>query len=57
MSKPETNGSNQGNTNMTHSEYCIRFEALKSEYRAGRITLKELNDQMEIVLKAYRSAR
>jgi hypothetical protein len=42
---------------MTHSEYCIRFEALKSEYRAGRITLKELNDQMDLVLKAYRSAR
>lgn len=41
---------------MTHTEYRIRFKALKSEYRAGRITLKELNDAMDIVLAAYLAA-
>lgn len=42
---------------MTHTEYCIRFAALKSDYRAGRITLKQLNDAMDLVLAAYRAAR
>lgn len=42
---------------MTHTEYCARFAALKADYRAGRITLKQLNDAMDIVLAAYRAAR
>ena len=42
---------------MTHSEYCARFETLKADYRAGRITLKQLNDAMDLVLAAYRAAR
>jgi hypothetical protein len=42
---------------MTHSEYCAKFAALKSDYRAGRITLKQLNDAMDVVLAAYRAAR
>jgi hypothetical protein len=42
---------------MTHAEYCTRFAALKSDYRAGRITLKQLNDAMDLVLAAYRAAR
>jgi len=42
---------------MTHTEYCNRFATLKSDYRAGRITLKQLNDAMDLVLAAYRAAR
>ena len=42
---------------MTHSEYCTRFAALKADYRAGLITLKQLNDAMDVVLAAYRAAR
>ena len=41
---------------MTHAEYRIRFASLKADYRAGRITLKQLNDAMDIVLAAYLAA-
>lgn len=42
---------------MTHAEYCARFAALKADYRAGRITLTQLNDAMDAVLAAYRATR